>query len=81
MNKKADDGNIFVCMACGKTSLWKYGFDDNGNHVNKDGEQYASRMWDESCVLNCDELNIEDLIFNDHGYVIRIKDGDGNVLS
>lgn len=41
----APEGHIWVCMACGKTSKTKYGFDQDNNRV-------AMRGWDVSCAIN-----------------------------
>jgi hypothetical protein len=40
MNQVAPDGQVFVCMACGKMSKDRYGM------------QRISSGWDESCMLN-----------------------------
>jgi hypothetical protein len=40
MNEVAPEGQVFVCMACGKMSRDKY------------GDQQISRGWDVSCMLN-----------------------------
>lgn len=45
-NYKAPEGQIWVCGACGKTSEWRYGFDNNNKNCVR------SRGWDESCVMN-----------------------------
>jgi hypothetical protein len=45
-NRKAPDGAIFVCPACGKTSYWQYGFDEKGIADPK-----RSSGWDESCSM------------------------------
>ena len=45
-NKRAPEGHVYVCGACGKVSRWSYGFD----LANKND---ASPGWDVSCVLNC----------------------------
>ena len=39
-NQIAGDGEVFVCVACGKRSKDQY------------GEQKIDRGWDESCMLN-----------------------------
>jgi hypothetical protein len=39
--RKAPDDGIWVCAACGKTAVDRYGIE--GPH---------SSMWDESCMLN-----------------------------
>ena len=41
----APEGQIYVCMACGKTSKTKYGYDKQ----DKDVAMYG---WDVSCMLN-----------------------------
>lgn len=40
MNEVAPDGAMYVCAACGKRSLDRY------------GEQALDPWWDESCMLN-----------------------------
>ncbi len=50
-NYPADEGNIFVCCACGKTSTYRYGFDESGKST-------ASKGWDESCMLNAQEFPV-----------------------
>jgi hypothetical protein len=45
-NEKAPEGQVWVCCACGKTSEWRYGFDDN------DKVCVRSCGWDESCMMN-----------------------------
>ena len=40
MNEVAPDGQIFVCVACGKWSKDRY------------GDQKIDRGWDVSCVMN-----------------------------
>lgn len=55
-NKRAPDGQIYVCFACGKVSRWRYGIDDKNRNDGSPG-------WDEACVLNCalvDESRIKD---------------------
>jgi hypothetical protein len=44
-NKRAPDGHVYVCGACGKVSRWRYGFDDNGRND-------ATPGWDESCMMD-----------------------------
>lgn len=41
-NRRAPDGHVWQCMACGKVAEDKYGL--IGRH---------SGGWDESCMLNC----------------------------
>jgi len=41
MNEFAEEGQLFVCAACGKMSKDRY------------GDQKLNRGWDESCMLNC----------------------------
>lgn len=68
MNQKAPEGCLYVCMACGKTADWKYGFDDQNKFA-------ASRGWDVSCTLNSVLYKKEDLRFSPNGGVFEIKDG------
>ena len=62
-NLIAAEGQVFVCLACGKRSKDLYGF------------QRISRGWDESCMLNsalCDESK---LTLNEYGNVIKVDEG------
>ena len=52
MNEKAPTGKIWKCQCCGKTSVWKYGFDDHNSDTDKNGKYYSSYGWDVSCALN-----------------------------
>jgi hypothetical protein len=45
-NKRAPDGHVYVCGACGKVSRWRYGFDLAEKNDSSPG-------WDESCSMNC----------------------------
>lgn len=45
-NKRAPEGSVYVCGACGKVSRWRYGFD------SANGKNDASSGWDESCAMN-----------------------------
>lgn len=66
-NKVATDGHIFVCCACGKTSTWRYGFDNFEKRTSTQG-------WDESCMLNAQEFPLEELVWNESKTrVIEIK--------
>jgi hypothetical protein len=62
----APEGHIWVCLACGKTSKTRYGFDEKNRTV-------SMRGWDASCVLNS-RLIPEDKIVerNQYGRVTRI---------
>jgi hypothetical protein len=40
-NRRADEGYVFICAACGKKSRDMY------------GNEPISYGWDESCALNC----------------------------
>ncbi len=52
-NHEAPAGQIYVCGACGKTSRWRYGFDEKSRMRDPNsGERYASAGWDESCMCN-----------------------------
>jgi hypothetical protein len=52
-NEQAPAGKIFQCLACGKISRWRYGFNPEGRQTNAQGRPYASYGWDESCMMNC----------------------------
>lgn len=54
MNKKAKDGHVWVCTACGKRSDWLYGFAGDNDACK------CSSGWDESCMLNAVEVPIEE---------------------
>lgn len=43
--KVAEEGTVWVCAACGKTSRTQFGFNANNEHV-------ADLGWDESCMMN-----------------------------
>lgn len=64
-NKRAPDGKVYVCLACGKTADWFYGFDN-------DGLNQSSFGWDVSCVLNCDLFDRDKLVYQ-NGRVVEIK--------
>ena len=51
-NRKAPEGHIYICTACGRTSSWRYGFDDKGDRTS-DGN------WDESCTMKCELVTSE----------------------
>lgn len=62
MNDIAPEGKMFQCMACGKVSKTRYGFysDGSGRGLNTmpDGTAVATRGWDESCMLNCELVDL-----------------------
>lgn len=60
----APEGYIWICLACGKTSKSKYGFD-------QDHKPVAMRGWDVSCSLNS-QLFLESQIAE--------RDLDGRVI-
>lgn len=64
-NEMAEPGELFVCLACGKTSVWSYGFDDKNRDVNGELCRYASPGWDESCMLNCKRVKLDQLVYTD----------------
>lgn len=57
-NKLAPKGKVWVCCACGKTSMWRYGFSDERGRVVHGG---CTSGWDESCVLNCNLFDVADI--------------------
>lgn len=61
MNELAPEGQVFVCMACGKMSKDKY------------GDQQISRGWDESCMLNSALFEETELVI-ENNRVIEIKE-------
>ena len=55
----APEGKVWVCTACGKRSLTRYGFIDNGvdgrgSNTLADGSRVADRGWDVSCVTHAE---------------------------
>jgi predicted HNH restriction endonuclease len=56
-NEIADQGKVFVCMACGKTSGDKYGIAKG---------QERSPHWDESCMLNSQKIDTSKLLIADN---------------
>ena len=56
----APEGSIWVCMACGKTSKSRYGFDADNKNV-------AMMGWDESCMLNSRLIPEEKIVERDQG--------------
>ena len=60
-DKIAEEGNLWVCLACGKTSESKYGI--SGKH---------SYGWDVSCMMNAEEVSKDKLVFNNSNRVIEI---------
>jgi hypothetical protein len=66
-NKKAPEGHVYVCGACGKVSRWRYGFDDKNRND-------ATPGWDESCAMNCSLVREVDILDPDPwAYPARIK--------
>jgi len=51
-DRTAADDEVFVCLACGKTSRTKYGFDGT-----------ADPGWDESCMLNCQKFKKDQVVY------------------
>lgn len=75
-NRPAREGFVFVCGACGKISTWRYGFASVAGFtiVGKDGEplEVASPGWDESCMLNASEVEIERLVVDENKRIIGV---------
>lgn len=63
----AQDGQVWICAACGKTSRTKYGFDDDDRWV-------ADRGWDESCMLNAVLVYADSIQRNERGIVTAAKE-------
>ena len=61
MNEVAPEGQIFVCMACGKMSKDKY------------GDQQISQGWDASCMLNSALFEETELVIKNNR-VVEIKE-------
>ena len=60
MNTKAPDGKIWKCQCCGKTSIWEYGFDDHNKDYDSSGKRYSDYGWDESCMMNCVLVSLDE---------------------
>ena len=54
----APEGYLYVCLACGKFSTTRYGFDGTNART-------ASPGWDESCVLNAMCMRAALIVWND----------------
>ena len=52
-NEQAPAGKVYQCLACGRISRWRYGFNPEGRQKDAQGSPYASCGWDESCTMNC----------------------------
>jgi hypothetical protein len=50
--KTCAEDEIWVCTACAKTSLTRYGFLKGGSRTFDDGKPVSDPGWDESCMLN-----------------------------
>jgi uncharacterized UBP type Zn finger protein len=48
------EDEVWLCLACGKTSRTKYGFDTDGKNVCDHG-------WDVSCSMHSQLIKIEEL--------------------
>jgi hypothetical protein len=72
-NRPAREGFLFVCGACGKTSTWRYGFASIGqfNLLNPETPVVTSPGWDESCMLNASEVEIERIVY-ENGRLIEV---------
>ncbi len=58
---------VYVCLACGKMSNDKAGYDT------------ISWGWDISCMMNSEEFNKEDLVIDERtGRVTKINNGDSD---
>lgn len=60
-------GYIFVCLACGKTSPTRYGFDGHNRNVAQHG-------WDESCMLNAQLFKVDQLVMK--GVLVERVNGE-----
>ncbi len=60
-NEIAPKGKVFVCFACGKRSIDKY------------GDRAIDKGWDVSCMLNSGLYNESQLVMKDDR-VVEIKD-------
>jgi hypothetical protein len=71
-NRKAPDGYVWACLACGKTSEWSYGFDDKGSSAG------AKTLpgWDESCGANAALVKLDDVTERSKGgRILKLRDG------
>ena len=62
-NQLAEEGQVFVCGACGKRSKDLY------------GAQRISYGWDESCMLNAILCWEDKLVLSIYGQVLKVEDG------
>ena len=62
-NVTAPEGQVFVCLACGKLSQDKYGFEK------------ITQGWDESCMLNSRLCYRDKLSYGDDGRVNKVDEG------
>ena len=60
-NKYAKDGNVFVCVECGKLSKDKY------------GQESISNGWDVSCVMNAVEMDSAKIRVDEWGRVVGLE--------
>ncbi len=61
-DKRAPEGKLWVCMACGKTSIDKY------------GGRGSMHGWDVSCAMNCVLFKKELIIYGSDGRVTQITE-------
>lgn len=64
--KLAPEGQTWVCLACGKTSRTRNGWDESGKRVSSYG-------YDESCMLHAKLFLKTDLVLTPSGRVYSIK--------
>lgn len=64
VNSVAPEGMVFVCLACGKRSRDKYGFDP------------INRGWDVSCMINSELVDERNLVL-EGGRVVQIAEVSG----
>jgi hypothetical protein len=55
----APHGTVWVCGACGKRSLTRYGFDEENKRTALDNG------WDESCMLNATLCKLDSIVVVD----------------
>lgn len=61
-NVAAEPAEVFVCTACGKVSVDRYGY------------QSISRGWDESCMLNAICVRRDQIVWNaEHTRALRVE--------
>lgn len=77
MNQQAKPGHLWVCMACGRTSDWKYGGYDADDGMETFGSVWqhsATRGWDISCMMRAVELPVTRLVSTGNERFPRVRE-------